>query len=139
MGLVKSQQGAHNYLLALLEVRDMWSRPRIKYVCIPCRMVFRDAACCTSCRGSLRAMYNFEAPRKRDDRAWKKIELSILVKDSNIQLCTGGCCVPIGAYKKRWRRFGLTSDSDLTLSQYKARIRKRRTHHQGEVPQYRYS
>ena len=114
----------------------MWSNPRIKYVCVPCRAVLRCAERCPKCRGSLRRMYNFEAPKKRDDQAWKKIELSILVHDSNIQLCTYSCCVPIGSNRKQWRLFGLPPQSNLTLSQQKAMIRKQRTSHQDEVPQY---
>ena len=108
----------------------MWTHPRLKYVCVPCRLVLRYAERCPSCRSSLRSMYNFEAPRKRDDDGWKKIELAILVQESNIKLCTWTCCVPI------YRPGRGNKVKELTLSQYKARIRNMRTHRQEGVPQY---
>lgn len=104
----------------------MWDRPRVKHVCIPCRLVLRYAERCPRCRGSLEWVYDFQAPRKSDDRGWKKIEIEALVRDSNIMMCTWGCCVPHRGPKIK----------DLTLSQYKARVRKSRTHRQGGVPQY---
>jgi len=105
----------------------MYWHDRYTYVCIPCRFTSKYSGRCPTCRGTLRAMYNFQPPRKRDDREWKKVELSVLVVNSNLQLCGWTCCVPISSDFK-W----------LTLSQYKARIRKRRTHRQGGVPRVRY-
>jgi hypothetical protein len=75
-------------------------------------------------------MYNFEAPPKKDDEGWKKIELMFLVQESNIKLCTWTCCVPL------YRPGRGNKIKELTLSQYKARIRKQRTHRQDSVPQY---
>lgn len=73
----------------------------------------------------LHGMYNFQPPRKGDDKGWKKIELMHMVVNSGLQLCSWTCCVPIRDDFKR-----------LTLSQYRARIRRRRTHRQGSVPKY---
>jgi hypothetical protein len=75
---------------------------------------------------------NLDTPRKKDDQGWQKLELILLVANSNIQLCTWSCCVPL-ARSNRGNRF---SFGDLTLSQLKARIRKQRTHRQGGVPRY---
>ena len=103
----------------------MWPSPRVKYICISCRVVLRwYVDHCPLCRGHLESMYNFQAPRKRDDRAWKKIEIQLTVQDSNIMMCTWECCNP-----RRGPKF-----KDLTLSQYRARVRKSRTHRQGGVP-----
>jgi hypothetical protein len=106
----------------------MWSDTRT-YVCIPCRFTSKYAGQCPGCRSTLLGMFNFLAPRKRDDRGWKKIELMVLVANSGIQLCTWSCCVPIQRPKKG-------RINNLTLSQYRARVRKQRTHRQGEVPRY---
>lgn len=108
----------------------MWTYPRIKCVCVPCRVVLRNAERCPFCHSDLVRMHNFQAPRKRDDDGWKKVELSLLVANSNIQLCTWSCCVPLS----RPGRGNLVKE--LTLSQYKARIRKQRMHRQEGVPQY---
>src|SRR5688572_26863331 len=98
---------------------------RYTYICLPCRFTSKYPGGCGHCGGTLLGLYNFSPPRKRDDRRWKKIELSLLVRDSNIQLCVWSCCVPIMGDKK-----------ELTLSQYKVRIRKQRTHRQGVVPKH---
>lgn len=98
---------------------------RFTYICISCRFVSKYSGVCPSCRVSLRGMYDLNTPKKNDDKGWKKIELVILTIDSGLQLCDQACCVPI------------RSDfNKLTLSQFKARIRRRRTHRQGGVPKY---
>jgi hypothetical protein len=76
-------------------------------------------------------MYDLNTPSKRDDEGWKKLELYVAVRQSGIQLCTCYSCVPLQRMKK-----GNSRKEKLTLSQYKSRIRKMRTHHQGEVPRY---
>lgn len=104
----------------------MWDRPRVKHFCLSCRFVLREAQCCPMCRGPLHWAYDFKAPRKSDDRGWRKVEIELAVRDSNIMMCTWMCCVPL----KR------DEPKRLTLSQLKARVRKKRTHRQDVVPQY---
>jgi hypothetical protein len=111
---------------------------KFTYICIPCRFTSKYSGYCPHCREWLLGMYDLDTPKKRDDRGWKKIELTILEYNSNIQLCSGTCCVPIRSSRKSWAVFGsaVYPQKKLTLSQQKARLKKRRLHHQGEVPQY---
>jgi len=104
----------------------MW-HGRCTFICIPCRFTSKYPGRCPGCSTDLASFYNFRPPRKRDDAGWEKLILSVLVSQSNIQLCTWSCCVPIRHPK---------NIEKLTLSQYKARIRKQRTHRQGGVPQW---
>lgn len=106
---------------------------KLTYICITCRFTSKWSGSCPICTEALRGMYNFKPPRKHDDREWKKVELSFLVHNSNIQLCIWSCCVPLSrpTGKGSGRRV-----KELTLSQYKARIKRQRTHRQGTVPKY---
>ena len=107
----------------------MWSDTRT-YICIPDRFTSKYAGQCPQCRGTLLGIHNFQPPRKRDDDGWKKIEISVLVANSNIQLCTWSCCVPLNRPGRGFRV------KQLTLSQLKVRVRKQREHRQNGVPQY---
>lgn len=102
----------------------MW-HDRRTYICLSCRFTSKHAGQCPQCQGTLHGMYNLQPPRKGDDKGWKKIELMVLVANSGLQLCSWTCCVPIR-----------DDINKLTLSQYKARILRRRTHRQDGVPQY---
>src|SRR5690349_9399823 len=88
---------------------------------------------CPQCRTALLGFKDLDTPKKRDDRGWKKLELTFSYWTMNIQLCTDICCVPLGRPNKGHMKY-----DDLTLSQLMDRIRKQRTHHQGEVPQHKY-
>lgn len=44
------------------------------YVCVPCRWVSKQTATCPTCKGSCVSKYKWSAPRKNNDRAWKRIE-----------------------------------------------------------------
>lgn len=98
---------------------------RRTYICILCRFTSKWPGSCPLCTEAFRGMYGFRPPRKHDDRGWKKVEITVTIQDSNIMMCTWNCCVPLRREKK-----------ELTLSQYKARVRSMRTHRQGDVPQY---
>jgi len=107
---------------------------RYTYICLADRFTSKYPGSCAHCADTLLGLYDFRPPRKHDDRGWKKIELMILEWNSGIQLCGCLVCVPLGRPHKKGLRY-----ERLTLSQYKASIRKRRLHHQGEVPKYRYN
>lgn len=107
----------------------MYWYDRYTYICILCRFASKYSGRCPQCRGTLLGMYDLDTPRKRDDRGWEKLELTLLVRNSGIQLCTSSCCVPLS-------RPGRNLDKRLTLSQLKARVRKQRTHRQDGVPRY---
>jgi hypothetical protein len=114
------------------EGMKMWTDRRT-FICIPCRFTSKYAGLCPLCSDGLWALWNFEPPRKKDDRGWKKIELEILIQNSNIQLCAWTCCVPLRRPRGR-NIFG--NDKELTLSELKARIRKQQEHRKDVVPQY---
>lgn len=103
----------------------MWMLPRTKYVCIPCRIVLREAERCPVCRGFLKGMYNFQAPRKRDDRGWERVRLIEATRECGLDLCPHMCCVPVR-----------DDVNQLTLSQLRSRVRKRLRHRQGEIPKH---
>lgn len=56
----------------------MRSTLHAKYICVPCRMVWPHPlgkGSCPYCHGRIRvASYKWGAPRKNNDKAWKRIE-----------------------------------------------------------------
>lgn len=100
----------------------MWGDRRT-YICVACRFTSKFSGRCPHCRVDLRAMYDFRAPRKRDDKGWGKVKLALLVKDSGIEMCPWECCTP--------RRDDFNR---LTLSQLKTRVRRRLAHKETRVP-----
>lgn len=115
-----------------MEVVGVW-HDRRTYICLTDRFTSKYPGQCPQCRATLLGMHDLDTPKKRDDRGWKKLELAILVFNSGIQLCSWSCCVPI--VRPHHKGNGVRR-TQLTLSQFKASIRKRREHHQGEVPRY---
>lgn len=46
-----------------------------KYVCVPCRTVFKQTVVCPSCGGSMQYVGpKWCPPKKNNDRAWKRVE-----------------------------------------------------------------
>ena len=96
---------------------------RFTFICVPCRFVSKHNGLCPTCGGSLRWMNNFLAPQKRDDKGWRKVELSVIVSESTLDLCSGWCC------NVRWR-----STTKMNLREYKAWVKKRLAHRKGAMP-----
>lgn len=66
----------------------------------------------------MRGIFDYALPRKRDDDGWRKIELIFYVQDSGLRMCECWMC----------RNYRSRPVRDMSLREYKADIRKRRTH-----------
>lgn len=113
---------------------------RTTHICIACRQVARASglAACPICRNPMKDMgMRWEAPKKRDDVAWAKLELMALVRDSLVRLCTCYDCTSWRNAPGSKANLAEYKRPRASLAEYKRWLRRRREHHLWDIPQSR--